>query len=101
MGPREQCRIEVSKLSNPRFTWLAVFELAQPVEVSQGEHRFPVVQLVNARQTRMGDVEVLPGQSTNEVITRVAEICKKDGGVHADALMTSVQFFPYHMNAVT
>lgn len=80
---------------------MAVFELAQPIEVSQGEDRPPAVQLVNARQTRMGDVEVLPGQSTNEVIARVAELCKKDGGVHADALMTSVQFFPYHMNTTT
>lgn len=101
MGPRERQRTEVGKLSNPKFTWLAVFELAQTIEVDQGEDRPPLIQTVNAKQTRIGDVEILPGQPTNEVITRVAQLCKASGGVHADALMTSVQFFPYYMNAVT
>lgn len=101
MGSREWQRTEVGKLSNPRFTWLAVFELAQAIEVEQGEDRPPLVQVVNAKQTRIGDVEILPGQPTNEVIARVVELCKKSSGVHADALMTSVQFFPYHMNMVT
>lgn len=88
-------------MSNPKFTWLAVFELAQTIEVDQGEDRPPLVQAINARQSRIGDVKILPGQPTNDVIAQVARLCKEQGGVHADALMTSIQFFPYHLNMIT
>lgn len=87
------------------FYWLAVFELLRPALVNQpqaeGEQFYepneplPVMQMVNEKWTKTGDVNISPGQATEQVVMGIVQGCKSEaGGVPADALLTNIVILP-------
>jgi len=82
------------------YAFLAVFEkiewVAEPTR--QESDADPRYHPVSSKWTKSGDLIIKPGESTLDVIAKVASACKStEGGVPRDALMTGFSVFPSHL----
>lgn len=89
-------------MHDPKFYWLAVFEMIIGMPVATGpegtEDGQPAVQLVSQKWSRTGEVTIAPGRPTDDVLAEVVKNCKEAGGVPDAALLVNYTINPMFLN---